>query len=66
MKVPVSEIVSCNIVRMIIMERKKEIMFNVCVFANIHSVMWADKIQKIDIPYIQVHTGIYIYYNIKG
>ena len=25
MKVPVSEIVSCNIVRMIIMERKKEI-----------------------------------------
>ena len=48
MKVPVSEIVSCNIVRMIIKERKKEIMFNVCVFANIHSVMWADKIQKID------------------
>jgi hypothetical protein len=26
MKVPVSEIVSCNIVRMIIKERKKEIM----------------------------------------
>ena len=24
--------------------------------------MWTDKIQKIDIPYIQVHTGIYILY----
>lgn len=45
MKVPVSEIVSCNVVRMIIKERKKEIMFNVCHFANIHSVMWADNIR---------------------